>query len=79
MANATKGLSEEQRQRVLQLTAQIETLDVELQLILRQISPPQSAVDLRSRNIDETQAIDLRSRLKTFSADWDRPETAIYD
>ena len=37
------------------------------------------AVDLRSRGISEAQAGDLRSRLKTFAEDWDRPEAAIYD
>ena len=37
------------------------------------------AIDLRSRGISETQASDLRCRLKTFADDWDRPETAIYD
>jgi hypothetical protein len=37
------------------------------------------AVDLRSRDISETQAGNLRARLKTFAEDWDRPEAAIYD
>jgi hypothetical protein len=37
------------------------------------------AVDLRSRGIGETQAADLRARLKTFAEDWERPEAAIYD
>ena len=37
------------------------------------------AVDLRSRGISEQQARDLRSRLKTFAEDWERPEAAIYD
>ena len=36
-------------------------------------------VDLRSRGISETQADDLRARLRTFAEDWDRPEAAIYD
>ena len=36
-------------------------------------------VDLRSRGISETQARDLRARLKTFAGDWDRREAAIYD
>jgi len=37
------------------------------------------AVDLRERGIGETQAADLRARLKTFAEDWNRPEAAIYD
>jgi hypothetical protein len=37
------------------------------------------SVELHDRGIDETQAADLRSRLKTFTEDWERPEAAIYD
>ena len=37
------------------------------------------AVDLRTRGIGKTQAVDLRSRLSTFAEDWYRPEMAIYD
>jgi hypothetical protein len=36
-------------------------------------------VDPRARGIDEAHAADLRSRLKTFAEDWNRPEAAIYD
>ncbi|MFN0106851.1 MAG: hypothetical protein ACKV2U_32760 [Bryobacteraceae bacterium] len=38
-----------------------------------------SSVDLRERGIDESQAVDLRRRLATFAADWDRPEMNAYD
>ena len=41
--------------------------------------PKRELVDLRQRGIDEAQASDLRSRLKSFAADWDRPEMDIYD
>ena len=36
-------------------------------------------IDLRTRDIDETQARDLRDRLRTFIEDWDSPEMSIYD
>jgi hypothetical protein len=36
-------------------------------------------VDLRTRGIGETQAADLRARLKTFAEDWDRAQMGIYD
>lgn len=36
-------------------------------------------VDLPARGIGETQADDLRARLKTFAEDWNRPEATIYD
>lgn len=38
-----------------------------------------NGVDLGARGVDETQAAELRSRLKTFSEDWERPEADIYD
>jgi hypothetical protein len=46
---------------------------------LAEISAGKPAVALRDRGIDEVQAADLRSRLKTFAEDWERPEAAIYD
>jgi hypothetical protein len=36
-------------------------------------------VDLKERGIDEQQAADLRGRLKSMAADWDRPEMDVYD
>jgi hypothetical protein len=41
--------------------------------------PQITVVNLQSRGIDETQAADLRDRLKTFTDDWDCLEAAIYD
>jgi hypothetical protein len=40
---------------------------------------PGGEVDLRGRGIDDKQAADLRSRLKTFAEDWDRPDMDVYD
>jgi hypothetical protein len=37
------------------------------------------SVDLQARGIGGTQAAELRSRLKTFTEDWERPEADIYD
>jgi hypothetical protein len=54
----------------------------ELQAVQRKlaaISGESSTVSLHDRGIDEVQAADLRSRLKTFAEDWDRPEASIYD
>lgn len=36
-------------------------------------------IKLRERGIDETQAADLRTRLKTFAEDWNSPEMEAYD
>jgi hypothetical protein len=41
--------------------------------------PSEGRVDLRSRGIDAVQAASLRSRLKAFAEDWDRPEMEAYD
>jgi Arc/MetJ-type ribon-helix-helix transcriptional regulator len=38
-----------------------------------------ASVDLASRGINESQAADLRQRLKPFADDWDRPEMDVYD
>lgn len=54
----------------------------ELQAVRRklaEIAAENSAVALPDRGIDEVQAADLRSRLKTFAEDWERPEASIYD
>ena len=47
--------------------------------ILDQSRQNPSEIGLAIREIDETQAADLRARLKTFTEDWNRPEADIYD
>lgn len=37
------------------------------------------SVSLAERGIDEEQAVDLRSRLSTFTEDWERPDMGAYD
>jgi hypothetical protein len=51
----------------------------EKQVFVREILHRLPTVDVRERGIDEEQASDLRTRLKTFAEDWDRPETSVYD
>jgi hypothetical protein len=54
----------------------------ELQAVRRKLSEicaDNSAVSLPDHGMDEAQTVDLRSRLKTFAEDWERPEAAIYD
>lgn len=46
---------------------------------LAEIAAESSAVTLHDRGIDEAQAADLRSRLKSFAEDCERPEATIYD
>ena len=40
---------------------------------------PEANYDLRELGIDESQAADLRARLRAFAEDWERPEMDIYD
>ena len=56
-----------------------EEKDDFLKALLRQKDAPDGKVDLATRGIDLTQAADLRSRLKTFAEDWERPEDEVYD
>ena len=46
---------------------------------LVELTVESSPVALPDRGITESQAADLRSRLKTFAENWERPEAAIYD
>jgi len=39
----------------------------------------EGAVNLSEREIDETQAANLRARLGTFAEDWEQPEMGAYD
>ena len=55
----------------------VERLAVQKKLV--EIATKNSAVALHDRGIDEVQSADLRSRLKIFAEDWERPEAAIYD
>ena len=41
--------------------------------------PDAGPVDLGQRGIRPEQAADLRSRLKAFAEDWDRPDMDAYD
>jgi len=41
--------------------------------------PAGPSVDLRNLGIGEAQAAGLRSRLRTFAEDWDRPDMDVYD
>lgn len=41
--------------------------------------PTRKEVDLGVRGIDESHAKDLRSRLRSFAEDWERPEMDVYD
>lgn len=41
--------------------------------------PENPPVDLEARGIGEGQAADLRTRLRSFAEDWNRPEMSVYD
>jgi hypothetical protein len=85
-------LSEAERRAVLRKLRELATQDEDVRLCdqaateqaakldrLEETAADYHVVDLQSRGISEAQASDLRSRLKTFAEDWDRPEASIYD
>jgi hypothetical protein len=53
--------------------------DIEEARVIVTFLPASGAVNLRERGIDESQAADLRLRLRAFTDDWDRPEMSAYD
>ena len=59
------------------LTEQPQNLPDEAQVIITFLIPP--AIELITRGIDETQAADLRARLRTFAVEWDDPAMDIYN
>jgi hypothetical protein len=61
----------------VQLTEQPRGIPDDTPVIVTFLSS--SAVDLRSRGIDEAEAADLRARLSTFAEDWDSPDMNAYD
>ena len=64
----------------LQLIRAYEALPLlEKESFVRELLQRLALVELQSRGINETQAADLRARLKTVAEDWDRPEMSIYD
>jgi hypothetical protein len=73
------NLTEAQRTRALEIQARIQALQADLETLLGAPIAEKLVLELRDRGIGESQAADLRARLKTFAEDWDRPEAAIYD
>lgn len=61
----------------------LAVLDALIKLVCRGDSGTTTAtyreVDLRLRGVSEADAASLRSRLKTFTEDWERPEMNVYD
>jgi hypothetical protein len=73
MANSVEGVYRNGRVELLEPPAEAEGPCVIVTWVR-----PAGPVDLRQREIDESQAADLRRRLAPFAEDWDRPETAAY-
>ncbi|MEI6181581.1 MAG: hypothetical protein WCP31_12550 [Chloroflexales bacterium] len=52
----------------------------ETRVLITFLLPSQLApVELSRRGIDAAQAADLRTRLRAFAEDWERPEMDVYD
>jgi hypothetical protein len=78
------NLTVDQLRQAVAIKEQIEKLQDELDSIVGARDAlvnfmETKGVDLRAHGIDRAQAAKLRGRLKTFAADWERPEADIYD
>lgn len=50
-----------------------------VRVIVTFLSNGSRGVDLAARGVGSAQAAELRSRLKAFAEDWDRPDMDAYD
>ena len=74
MLKAVEGLYRNGKVELLETPEDIDEARVIVTFL-----PVRGVVDLRMRGIDETHAADLRTRLRTFAEDWERPEMEVYD
>ena len=74
MMKSVKGIFRNGKIELLEPAPQMEESRVLVTFL-----PARPPVDLVERGIDLSAAADLRSRLKTFTEDWDRPEMDVYD
>ena len=72
-----KNVSGVYRNGKIELAEVPHHLPDETRVIVTQIED--HSLDLRTHGIDETQAADLRARLRTFAEDWESQEMDIYD
>jgi hypothetical protein len=73
MLKSVEGIYRDGRVELLEMPEGIDEARVIVTFI------PAGHVDLRERGIDESQAADLRARLRTFAEDWESPEMEAYD
>lgn len=73
MLKSVEGIYRDGRVELLEMPEGIDEARVIVTFI------PAGKVDLRERGIDESQAADLRARLRTFVEDWESPEMEAYD
>jgi hypothetical protein len=74
MLRSVEGIYRNGRVELLEVIPDVDEARVIVTFI-----PARRSVDLRERGIDESQAADLRTRLKPFAEDWDQPEMDAYD
>jgi hypothetical protein len=74
MLNSVEGIYRDGKIELLETPASIKSARVIVTFL-----PAQGSVDLESRGINQEQAADLRSRLRTFAEDWERPDMEAYD
>jgi len=75
MLKSVEGVFRNGRVELEEVPSQVEGSRV----VVTFLSAQDGNVKLVERGIDEAQAADLRSRLRTITEDWDRPEMDVYD
>ncbi|WP_017715800.1 hypothetical protein [Kamptonema formosum] len=74
MLNSVEGIYRDGKVELLETPASIKSARVIVTFL-----PAQGSADLEARGINQEQAADLRSRLRTFAEDWERPDMEAYD
>src|SRR2546423_1323369 len=74
MLKSVEGIFRDGKIELLEPAPQVEESRVVVTFL-----PLRSSVDLAERGIDPVAAADLRTRLRAFANDWDRPEMDVYD
>ena len=82
MLTTVEGIYRDGHVELMELPENISQQATETVRVIVTFLPPfriDSPIDLRTRQIDEAQAAELRARLQSFTAEWDAAEMDIYD
>ena len=82
MLTTVEGIYRNGHVELMELPENISQQATEAVRVIITFLPPSridSHIDLRTHQIDEAQAAELRARLQSFTTEWDDAEMNIYD